>query len=123
MERRYRPWMLLTETIVDPGDLLARTGWEAKPEGLCKAEHCVPAPGARLPDGRIDVKIAAERLRMPLVHDEAHGLWALGPASIGGHALDSAALPDLILEDRHGKPFPFASLRGRKAVLVAWSSY
>lgn len=116
--------MLLTETVVQPRAFRARTGWEAKPEGLCKGEHCVPAPGALRPDGLIDVELAATHLRMPLVHDEAHSLWAVGPASLGGgRALDSAQLPGLTLEDRSGNPFDFSSLRGRKAILVAWSSY
>ena len=35
-------------------------------------------------DGRLEVSLVAERLRMPVVHDEEHGLWALGPAA-GGH--------------------------------------
>ena len=40
----------------------------------------------------IDVQVLAERLGMALVHDEQHGLWALGPES-GGRALLSADLP------------------------------
>ncbi len=116
--------MLLTEIAVEPADFLAKTGWEAKPEGLCKGEQCVPAPGVVRADGLLDVEVAARQLRMPLVHDEAHQLWAVGPASLGGgRALDSAALPDLVLEDRSGDPFNLSSLRGRKAIIVAWSSY
>ena len=30
-------------------------GWDPKPEGLCRGEVCVPAPGALLADGRLDV--------------------------------------------------------------------
>jgi hypothetical protein len=123
MKRRYRPYMLLTELAVDQTDFLAKTGWQAKPEGLCKGEQCVPAPGAIRADNRLDVHIVSEKLRMPLVHDAPHGLWALGPATIGSHALDTAVLPDLVLEDRSGNPFNLSSLRGRKALIVAWSSY
>ncbi|MDX6665660.1 MAG: hypothetical protein QOG68_1866, partial [Solirubrobacteraceae bacterium] len=44
--------MLLHGTSVDPEELHARTGWELKPEGLCKADRCVPLPaGARGEDG------------------------------------------------------------------------
>ena len=47
----------------------AATGWDPKPQGLCRGEVCVPAPGACRDDGTIDVAVAAERLGMPLVHD------------------------------------------------------
>ena len=70
----------------------------------------------------IDVRVLAERLGMALVHDEAHGLWALGPES-GGRALLSAELPEISLPDRHGNPFSLSSLRGTKVLLVAWASW
>jgi hypothetical protein len=114
--------MILTDLAADPDAFAKRTGWESKPEGLCRGEVCVPAPGARRADGRIDVKVAAERLRMPLVHDADHGLWALGPAS-GGHALTSAVAPDLRLPDVAGADFSLSSLRGRKVIMIAWASW
>ena len=70
----------------------------------------------------IDVRVLAERLGMALVHDEGHGLWALGPES-GGRALLSAELPEISLPDRHGDPFSLSSLRGTKVLLVAWASW
>jgi hypothetical protein len=114
--------VILTELAVDPADFAARTGWEAKPQGLCKGEACVPAPGAVRDDGRLDVEVVARRLGMPLVHDEARGLWAVGPES-GGHALTTAQLPELSLPDRSGEAFHFSSLVGRKAIIVAWASW
>jgi len=114
--------MLLESLTVDPADFAARTGWEVKPEGLCKGEICVPAPDAIRPDGLLDVDVVAERLRMPLVHDAAHGLFALGPES-GGRALTTAVVPDITLPDRNGNPFSLASLHGRKVLLVAWASW
>ena len=59
---------------------------------------------------------------MPLVHDEKHGLWALGPQS-EGHALTSAELPDIVLPDRRGRDFALRSLRGTKVFMVAWASW
>ena len=115
--------MLLTELVADPLDFAARTGWEAKPEGMCKGEVCVPAPGAVRADGRLDVAVVAERLRMPVVHDELRRLWAVGPATVGGHALDTAVAPELELPDRDGNPFKLSALQGRKVLLVAWASW
>src|SRR5688500_15809114 len=112
--------MLLDQLEVTPQELRSRTGWELKPEGLCKADRCVPLHDGE-PD-RLDVRVLAERLGMALVHDEAHGLWALGPES-GGRALLSAELPEISLPDRHGDPFSISSLRGMKVLLLAWASW
>jgi len=59
---------------------------------------------------------------MPLVGDEAHGVWALGPRA-GGHCLDSATLPRIVLDDFDGRSFDVDSLRGRKVLLLAWASW
>jgi hypothetical protein len=115
--------MILTELVADADAFTARTGWTAKPQGLCHGELCVPAPGAIRDDGRLDVRVIADRLGMPLVRDDAHDLWALGPASPTGHALASAEAPDPVLEDRDGNPFRLSTLHGRKVLLVAWASW
>ena len=115
--------MLLTDLTVAADDFAHRTGWECKPEGLCRGDVCVPAPGARRPDGTLDVTVVADRLGMPLVHDEAHRLWALGPATASGRALTTAEVPDVELADRDGNPFRLSALHGRKVLLVAWASW
>ena len=114
--------MLLTSLSMDPLDFTARTGWTAKPQGLCQGDVCVPARGAIKVDGTLDAAVVSERLRMPLVHDEAHGLWALGPAS-GGKALTTAVARDPVLRDRNGDSFSLSSLRGRRTIMVAWASW
>ena len=68
--------------------------------------------------------VVAERLGMPLVHDEAQGLWALGPeTAVTGRALTSAVAPELTLPDVEGRPFTLSSLRGQKVLLLAWASW
>jgi hypothetical protein len=114
--------MILQSLVADPVEFAASTGWEPKPQGLCRGEVCVPAPGALQADGRLDVAVAAARLGMPLVHDEAQGLWALGPAS-GGRALATAVAADPVLHDQHGNDFTLSSLRGRRTIMVAWASW
>ncbi len=114
--------MILNSPAVDATAFTHRTGWAAKPEGLCKGDVCVPAPGVDRGDGTLDVEVLRERLRMPLVHDEIHGLYALGPES-GGQSLTTARAPELTLPQIDGSEFSLSSLRGRKIVMVAWASW
>lgn len=115
--------ILTTLDQVSASDFAAGTGWDPKPEGLCRGEVCVPAPGALRPDGTVDVEAAAERLGMPVVHDAHHGVWAIGPGTSTGRVLSTATAPDPELIDRGGNPFRLSALHGRKVLLVAWSSY
>jgi hypothetical protein len=96
------------------------TGWQLKPEGLCREDRCAPFAS---PDPlSIDLAAAAGALGMPLVHDARHDLWALG-AEAGGRALASATAADFELPERNGAAFRLSSLRGRKILLVAWASW
>lgn len=111
--------MILTGETVDAHEFEARTGWSIKPEGACKGEVCVP-----LPSGPLTVPVLSERLGMPVVRDDAHGLTALGPATVGsGRALTTAIAPELELPDKDGNPFRLSSLLGQKVLLVAWASW
>jgi hypothetical protein len=112
--------VILESLQVRAGELKARTGWEIRPEGACKADRCVPLPES--PGDGVDAKVLADRLGMALERDEAHGLWALGPES-GGRTLMSAQMPDVTLPDREGNPFSLAALHGKQVLLVAWASW
>lgn len=109
--------MLLHHLDVDAQTFHTGTGWQIKPEGACKGEVCVPLPGG------FELAGTAQRLGMALVHDEEHGLWALGPETVTGRALVTAEAPELELADLAGDAFRLSSLRGQKVVLVAWAPY
>lgn len=115
--------MLLDRLALSPDELHTVTGWEIKPEGACKDDICVPLEGlGAAADGTIDMVAFAERMGMPLVEDEQHALWALGPRA-GGKVLASVELPELVFADFEGNAFDVASLRGRKVLLLAWASW
>ena len=111
--------MIVTDIDVSKDAFEAGTGWEIKPEGACKGEVCVPLdqPGA------FDVHFIADRLRMAVVQDVDHGLWAIGPESLGDRALVTADAPELVLPDLDGDEFRLATLRGQKVVVVSWAPY
>lgn len=117
--------MILESLTVDPSDLEARTGWVIKPEGACKGDVCVPLPSdPRLADGALDVGVLSRRLGMPVVADESHGLYALGPESaVTGRALTTAKAPEIALPDINGRKVRIGDLRPQKVVLVAWASW
>ena len=107
------------DATVDIDDFARRTGWHIKPEGACKGDVCVPL-------GDHTLATIADRLAMPVVHDDSTGsdLWAVGPASVTGRTLETAAVPDdFELPDLDGNPFRLRSLHGRKVLLVAWASW
>lgn len=112
--------MIFTTPRVTVDEFERVAGWRLKPEGLCRGERCVPFRTAD-PDV-VELAAVAGALGMPLVHDEAHVLWALG-AEAGGRALHSAVAPELELPDFRGGSFRLSSLRGTKVVLVAWASW
>ena len=112
--------MILTEPSVSRDEFTARTGWRFEPEGACRGDVCVPLSE---PAGEwLDAATLSERLGMPLVGDEAAGLWCLGPESLG-RVLQTADVPDVTLPDWRGQPFTLSSLRGSKVLLLAWASW
>jgi hypothetical protein len=120
--------VILTSLEVSARELEHRTGWHFRPEGACKGEVCVPLAGTGAEvgaDGKVDLTALSARLGMPLVRDDAEGLWALGPeTAVSGHALTTAQVPELTLPDvRTGEPFSLSSLRGQKVLLLAWASW
>ena|SRR5215472_5324140 len=116
--------MILLDGPVDPAAFEAGTGWAINARGACHAELCVPLPPEATVDGAIDVDVVAGRLGMPVVHDEAHDLVAVGPQTrVTGRALSTATAPPLELPDFDGRTFDLASLRGQKVMLLAWASW
>jgi hypothetical protein len=122
--------MIVDRLTATAEEVLAGTGWDLEPEGACRGEVCVPLPagtvlGPDAPGGptRVDLEALADRLGMPLVADEVSGRWALGPATLSGHALVTAEAPDVPLADLDGRPCSLGNLRGRKVCLVSWAPY
>jgi hypothetical protein len=101
-------------------------GWELKPEGLCRDDACVPVRDrdALFADGFLDIAAVARVLRRSVVVDAAAAVVAI---ALSGEqrrrALDESRAPAFTLDDLDGKPHSLEEFRGRKKLLIAFSSW
>ncbi|MCW2497954.1 redoxin domain-containing protein [Jatrophihabitans sp.] len=104
---------------LEPDDVLALTGWEVKPYGLCRGDVCNPAT---FPDGPVTLTALAEALHRPLAVEVGISTAAvLGEA--GGSTVHLGELaPALELADVDGTPVQLTG-RGRKTAVVVWSTW
>jgi hypothetical protein len=101
-------------------------GWELKPQGLCKADRCIPTSalqGVVHPDG-IDLGALADVLGRPLALDVDERIACLGAAADDrGAQLASLEAPDFNLPDLAGRRHSLSEHRGKKVFLVAYASW
>jgi hypothetical protein len=120
--RTGAPW-------ISAADFARVTGWMLKPEGLCRADVCVPVPPGRrdeivASDGRINLPAGAELVGRPAAGDETHRAWSIGAsAAERKRALTSLEAPDFRLPDLAGRIHSLSEYRGRKVLLVSWASW
>ena len=118
--------MILESLTISTTEFERRTGWTIRPEGACTGDVCVPLasdqPHSRTAD-TIDARVLADRLGMALVGDQSHQIWALGPPTISGRSLTTAAAPDIVLPDLNGDMVRIADLRPMRVVVVSWASW
>ena len=100
------------------------TGWTLKPEGMCRAELCVPLPASATKGTEVDVEAFWKKLGGPAIASEARDVWALGaPTDERNAALEGLQAPDFTLPDIDGAPRSLSKLRGKKVFLATWASW
>jgi hypothetical protein len=110
-------------------DLRSATGWELKPQGLCRDELCVPIPAARhdefVRSGEfVNLCSLAGQLGQQVVHDDSHSVWFFSESVDSRRdALASLKAPDFTLPDLDGKPHSLSNYIGRKILLLSWASW
>jgi hypothetical protein len=111
--------------LLDAESLAELTGWQRKPEGLCRDEVCVPVRDPDLEvDGAIDLARFAAALGRPVVVDGVNGVVAVGERSADRRGpIEAGVAPDFTLPQLAGGTFTFSSLGRRKKLLLAWSSW
>lgn len=114
--------------LIQPEDLTAINGFEIKPEGACYEDLCIPLNDQLLieQDGAqwFDLTAFAELLEQPFVADTESRVWSFAeiPAKRQNALLNGMA-PDIEVTDRQGNVIRLADLKGKKALIVTWSSW
>jgi peroxiredoxin len=109
--------------LVGVTDLPGATGWELKPEGLCRGDVCVPVRGI-VEDGHVDIGAFATAVGRVVAVDAAEGIAVVGGSPAQRDAsLDGLEAPDATLADLDGNPVHLSDLGPGKKVLVAWASW
>jgi len=99
-------------------------GWTLKPEGMCRADVCVPLPASAVGTSELDVAAFWQKLGGPVIASDTRDVWALGaPADERNAALEGLDAPDFTLPDVDGVPRTLSSLRGKKVFLATWASW
>ena len=126
--------MTLTETgggdglLIRPEDLGQVNGFELKPEGACFKDLCVPMKDHLLVerDGRqwFDLAAFADLLGQPYVADKEAAVWSFAeiPAKREGMMVNAMA-PEFEVMDRQGNVVRMADFKGKKTLVVTWSSW
>ena len=107
------------------GQVARATGWELKPEGLCKGEVCVPLRGDDLVSGDV-VNLSAVWAYMgkPVSHSQAGDAWSLGESAADrNNAMLSLEAPDFTLPDLAGNLHSLHDFRRKKVLLITWASW
>lgn len=111
---------------VGVAELATATGWQLKPEGLCRGEVCVPVRdrAALVVDDSVSIEALGAALHRPVVVDLDAGVAAIGrdPVAVTADLRDRRA-PDFTLPTLSGEQFSLSSVGRRKKVLIAWASW
>lgn len=106
----------------------ATTGFQLKPEGLCRDELCYPLPPGReaefVRDGKVNVAAFWRHRGGAVVHTASGDAWALGDAADERQArLETLEAPDFTLPDTKGEMHSLSDYRGQKVLLTTWASW
>ncbi|MCC5886973.1 MAG: redoxin domain-containing protein [Gammaproteobacteria bacterium] len=114
--------------LIRPEDLPGVNGFELKPEGACFQDMCIPLSDRFFvaEDGRqwFDLTAFADLLEQPYVADEDERVWSFGEIPVKRESMMVDAMaPDFEVTDRQGNVVRMSDFKGKKTLIVTWSSW
>lgn len=113
-------------------DLTGSTGWEVKPEGICRDEMCIMVPDNVMSsivyekgeETWFNLAGFARFLERPYAYNATHNVWSFGELSQGVEFPFGPLLArDFTLPDLDGNSYTLSSFRGKKVFLTCWASW
>jgi hypothetical protein len=126
------PFAQSQDLWVTLADLTLATGFEVKPQGVCRRELCFPIPPKRKNEflanqGKLtwfNLSAFARLLKQPVARDASLNAWYFGPRPAAQNEfLSSLEAPNFTLPDMNGKQHSLSDFRGKKVLLVTWASW
>lgn len=114
--------------LIKPEDLPRVNGFELKPEGACYQAMCIPLADRFFVEqdgGRwFDLTAFADLIEQSYVADPEERVWSFAeiPAKRESMMVDAMA-PDFEVTDRQGNVVRMSDFRGKKTLVVTWSSW
>jgi len=115
---------------VSPEDLTRINGFVVKPEGACLGDICIPLSqnsdllqkvGEQV---WVCVSAFADLMEQNYIVDEENNIWSFGDMPMTRQAMyDNAQAPDFEILDRQGQVVRMSDFKGKKALIVTWSSW
>lgn len=111
-------------------DVKSVNGFEAKPQGMCAGEVCIPIPDSndwtRKHGDRqyLDVTRFAAKVDQAVAVDASGDVWSFGAVpALASELLPQGKAPDFALPDRSGKMVKLSDFRGKKVLVLTWASW
>lgn len=107
---------------LDPEALDGATGWQLKPEGLCRDDVCLLVAEELRRNGRVDVAALWTRLGRPVL--TSGDAVYLGEDAASKATLQAGAMaPDFTLRDLASVEHSLSEHRGKKVLISSWAPW
>lgn len=114
--------------LINPKDLSSINGFTLKPQGACFEDLCVPVNETLFVEQAgttwFNITAFADLIGQPYVADTSARVWSFAEVPARRERMmNNAMAPDFKVTDRQGQVVELADLKGKKALILTWSSW